>query len=200
MKVSKFEAFNMQGLCDSGPIITELNSTLSNVDLESCRTHTIGGNSNRTGTVVYSPIDMNAKISDGLIKCGWTTNYKCPKIKNADRQTIDDFCKLSAKEKEKSELKRTYSDADFYKELSLNSNLIKIILEVQFGKYTFMTSDCLFKIPLFRKNGISDLGIELVPIKKVAKNMSTGPGNYEKTLIEIIYADIAHPLLLVGIE
>ena len=51
-------------------------------------------------------------------------------------------------------------------------------LEVQFGKYAFLGWDILGKMVIFAENGNYDVGIEVVPVKSLQRQMSTGVGSF----------------------
>ena len=198
MKISKFEEFNVASLCNVNQLIDIVNKILDPVDLESCKTY-ICQDEKRMGQLLYAPIELNSKLREQFITNGWSEQYKCPKIKGS-RQDIDSFCKLSLSDKRKSKVKKTSSVVDFCKDIQIDGKTVKVVLEAQFGKYSFMTSDNLFKFPLFYKNGYSDVGISLCPLKKIVKDMSSGIGDYEKSIIEVAYAPPSCPLLVVGVE
>lgn len=75
-------------------------------------------------------------------------------------------------------------------------------LEVQFGKYAFLGWDIFGKMPIFAKNNNYKVGIEVVPVKSLQKQMSTGVGSFNHivSLLEkrgVSNVDI--PILILGI-
>jgi hypothetical protein len=61
----------------------------------------------------------------------------------------------------------------------------KVGVEVQFGKYSFMVYDILGKIPIFKKLGLIDCGVEIVPTKRFAESMCTGVSCYEQLVWDL---------------
>ena len=60
----------------------------------------------------------------------------------------------------------SYNQTNFFKE--------KIAVEVQFGKYAFVAYDLFGKHMLFYSGGVIDLGIEILPTKKMQAQMFSG--------------------------
>ena len=78
----------------------------------------------------------------------------------------------------------------------------KLGIEVQFGKYAFMVYNVSAKMTIFHQQDIIDAGVEVVPMKSMQKNMSTGVSFFEqfKTDLEMRgVADIDIPVLIIGI-
>ncbi len=53
-------------------------------------------------------------------------------------------------------------------------------VEVQFGKYAFMVYNVAAKMTIFHNLGIIDVGVEIVPLKELADQMSTGVSFFEQ--------------------
>jgi len=84
---------------------------------------------------------------------------------------------------------------DFIKEL--------LGVEVQFGKYSFMVYNVCAKMTIFKKLAHIDTGIEIVPIKQFANEMSTGVSYFEQFIWDLEkrgIADIDIPVLILGID
>ena len=76
-------------------------------------------------------------------------------------------------------------------------------VEVQFGKYAFMVYNVCAKMTIFNKMGFIDAGIEIVPIKQFADEMSTGVSYFEQFVWDLDkrgVADIDIPVLILGID
>jgi len=79
----------------------------------------------------------------------------------------------------------------------------KLGVEVQFGKYSFMVYNVAAKMTIFRNLGHIDAGVEIVPVKKLAKHMSTGVSYFEQFQWDLQTrgsADIDTPVLVLGID
>jgi len=91
--------------------------------------------------------------------------------------------------------KGAFREMDFIKE--------KLGIEVQFGKYAFMVYNVCAKMTIFSKLGFIDAGIEIVPIKNFADQMSTGVSYFEQFVWDLEQrgvADIDIPVLILGID
>ncbi|MCS7060595.1 MAG: BglII/BstYI family type II restriction endonuclease [Anaerolineae bacterium] len=78
----------------------------------------------------------------------------------------------------------------------------KLGVEVQFGKYAFMVYNVCAKMTIFHKLGAIEAGIEIVPIKSFAEEMSTGVSYFEQFVWDLEQrgvADIDIPVLIFGI-
>jgi hypothetical protein len=88
-----------------------------------------------------------------------------------------------------------FREMDFVKE--------KLGIEVQFGKYAFMVYNVCAKMTIFRNEGHIDTGIEIVPVKAFADEMSTGVSYFEQFVWDLEkrgVADIDVPVLILGID
>ena len=89
----------------------------------------------------------------------------------------------------------SYNQTDFVKE--------RVAIEIQFGKYAFVAYDLFVKHLAFYVGDQIDVGIEILPIKALQKQMSSGVGYYEGEFYNIVRQGRgvpAVPLVLVGIE
>ena len=78
----------------------------------------------------------------------------------------------------------------------------KLGVEVQFGKYAFMVYNVCAKMTIFRNLGIIDAGIEIVLMKSLADEMSTGVSYFEQFTWDLEQrgvSDIDIPVLILGI-
>lgn len=79
----------------------------------------------------------------------------------------------------------------------------KLGIEVQFGKYSFMVYNVCAKMTIFRNLGHIDSGVEIVPVKKFADEMSSGVSYFEQFVWDLEnrgVADIDVPVLILGID
>jgi hypothetical protein len=89
----------------------------------------------------------------------------------------------------------SYNQTDFVKE--------KIAVEVQFGKYAFVAFDLFVKHMLFYSGGVINLGIEILPTKKMQSDMSSGVAYFEGEVYNVMRQGRNSPpvpLLILGIE
>ena len=88
----------------------------------------------------------------------------------------------------------TYNQTDFVKN--------RIGVEVQFGKYSFVAHDIFVKHMSFFVSDAINVGIEILPMKELEAQMSSGVAYYERDLMNIIPQGRgvhAVPLVLIGI-
>ena len=89
----------------------------------------------------------------------------------------------------------SYNQTDFVKN--------KVALEIQFGKYAFVAYDLFVKHMLFYSGGMINLGIEILPTKKMQRHMSSGIAYYEGEVYNVMRQGRNSPpvpLLILGIE
>ena len=76
-------------------------------------------------------------------------------------------------------------------------------VEVRFGKYAFMAYNVSAKMTIFHNQNIIDAGIEMVPVKSMADQMSSGGSYFElikRDLENRGVADIDIPVIVMGID
>ena len=151
------------------------------------------------GKKLYSPKEMNKAIGKSFMDKGWVesrTGYWVTKDARLIRRTMN----LSAEE-QKREIEDTgevpiysYNQTDFVKN--------RVAVEVQFGKYAFVAFDLFVKHMAFFVGDIIDVGIEILPMKELQSEMSTGIGYYERELYNLLRQGRgipAVPLVIVGV-
>jgi len=189
----------LEYLCYRHPSIwDELVNIIEHVDANACRTK-ISKEKTKKGKVLFSPIDMNKAFKDLLEVKGWqesrTQYYVTANVKLA-RETLT----LSADEQKKiiedtgETAHFTYNQTDFIKE--------RIAVEVQFGKYAFVAYDLFVKHMAFYIGNQIDLGIEILPMKSLTSEMSSGVAYYEGEVYNVIRQGRntpAVPLIIFGI-
>ncbi|HEW63630.1 BglII/BstYI family type II restriction endonuclease [Fervidicoccus fontis] len=87
-----------------------------------------------------------------------------------------------------------------YREMDFVKN--KLGVEVQFGKYAFMAYNVCAKMTIFHNLGIIEAGIEIVPMKIMSDQMSTGVSYFEQIKWDLEHrgiADIDIPVIIMGI-
>lgn len=76
-------------------------------------------------------------------------------------------------------------------------------VEVQFGKYAFMVYNVCAKMTIFNRMGYIDAGLEIVPIKQFADDMSTGVSYFEQFIWDLEQRGVSNidiPVLVLGID
>lgn len=151
------------------------------------------------GKMVYAPKEINRAFSERFEQSGWAesrTNYWVTDDYFLIRQTL----LLTAKEQ-----KQKIEDAGKRAILSYNqTDFVKnrVAVEVQFGKYSFIAYDLFVKHLAFYVGNTIDVGVEILPMKAMQEEMSSGPGYYEGALYDMARQGRgvpAVPLVLVGV-
>ena len=176
----------------------EIEGVISSVD---ARKHKVKVSRERRkkGELLYSPDPMNKEFKEAFWKTGWfqsQNHYWVTKDAKLIRRTMN----LSADEQrvEIEEAGHTpigsWNQTDFVKE--------RIAIEVQFGKYAFVAYDLFVKHMAFFVRDLIDVGVEILPMKEMQREMSSGIAYYERELYNLIRQGRgipAVPLVLVGI-
>lgn len=151
------------------------------------------------GRNLYSPKGLNIAFNDYLRDLGWKesrVSYWVTKSEKLIRKTLQ----MSAAD-QKAEIEangeiaiKSYNQTDFVKD--------RIAVEVQFGKYSFVAYDLFVKHLAFYVGDHIDVGIEILPMKEMQKEMSSGIAYYEGELYNVIRQGRgvpAVPLVILGI-
>ena len=176
----------------------EISGVISEVDAEACRTKV--SNENRTrGQLFYSPVDMNTEFKAKLSQHQWTerrTRY----FVTDDHLLILRTMQMSADDQKQAIIAAgktpivSYNQTDFVKD--------RIEIEVQFGKYSFVAYDLFVKHMAFFVGDVIDVGIEILPMKALQSQMSSGVPYYEAALYDLLRqgrSTPAVPLVLIGV-
>ena len=76
-------------------------------------------------------------------------------------------------------------------------------VEVQFGKYAFMVYNVCAKMTIFKNLGFIDAGVEIVPVKRFADQMSTGVSYFEQFVWDLEHRGVSNidiPVLIIGVD
>lgn len=166
-------------------LLPEINEVIKAVDASQHKTKE-SKEKTMMGQILYSPASINNafKLEFGRhnwkpvkVKCDYPTNYYEPDYE------------IRAK------LKGAFREMDFVK--------AKLGIEVQFGKYSFMVYNVCAKMTIFKNLGHIDCGVEIVPVKTLALEMSSGVSYFEQFVWDLEnrgIADIDIPVLILGID
>lgn len=154
-----------------------------------------------TGKMLYSPIDLNKSFNEKFNKIGWhETRYQY--YITTEQKLLPELISLPYGEHKKYLISKgikepisSYKQTDFVKD--------QIAVEIQFGKYAFVAFDLFVKHLLFYSGGVINLGIEVLPTKKMQSQMSSGIAYYEGEVYNVLRHGRNNPpvpLLILGIE
>lgn len=177
----------------------EIQDVIQEVDGNACKTK-VSKEKTMKGRLLFSPIDMNKSFKRRLEDKGWTesrVSYWVTKDEKLIRKTI-----TMSPEQQKEEIEQaasspiySYNQTDFVKD--------RVAIEVQFGKYSFVAYDLFVKHLAFYVGDKIDVGIEILPMKQLQSQMSSGVSYYEGELYNVIRQGRgvpAVPLVIIGIE
>ncbi|MCL4478765.1 MAG: restriction endonuclease [Deltaproteobacteria bacterium] len=138
------------------------------------------------GTILYSPKRLNKAFKKEFKKYNWEA--KRVQCEYPTEYYVDGYnpSKLHA---------GAFREMDFLKE--------RLGVEVQFGKYAFMVYNVAAKMTIFHNLGYIDVGIEIVPVKNFANEMSSGVSYFEQFLWDLQKRGISNidiPVLILGID
>ena len=177
----------------------EMEGIITAIDAEKFRTK-ISKEKTMKGKRLFSPKGLNKKMKEDFEALSWfesRTSYWVTDDYNLIGRTMH----LPPNEQKKliEEEGRlaiySYNQTDFVKN--------RVAVEVQFGKYSFIAYDLFVKHLAFYVGDTIDVGIEILPMKSMQAEMSSGPGYYEGALYDLARQGRgvpAVPLVLVGIE
>ncbi|MDR0528557.1 MAG: hypothetical protein LBG69_02960 [Zoogloeaceae bacterium] len=141
------------------------------------------------GRLLYSPSELNREFKRLLNPMGWKNHkIECDYIHG---KWLDGYIPA------KSSPVKLFRDMDFLKDG------VKLGVEVQFGKYAFMVYNVCAKMTIFSNFGLIDTGIEIVPVKNFADDMSTGVSYFEQFAWDLTKrgtSNIDVPVLILGID
>jgi len=177
----------------------EIEAAIDSIDAEIYRTKK-SKEKTMMGKMLYSPIDLNNAFKKKLEASGWEeerTSYFVTDNEKLIRETLfldKDEQKKIIEENGKTPI-YSYNQTDFEKE--------RVAIEVQFGKYSFIAYDMFVKHLAFYVGDKIDVGIEILPMKSMQSQMSSGPGYYEGALYDLVRQGRgvpSVPLVVIGIE
>ncbi len=166
-------------------ILAEVKEAISSIDATKAKTK-LSKEKTMPGRVLYSPVALNKAFQQELYPKGWknlTVDCEYPTT-----HYLEDY-------EMRSSLKGAFRDMDSVKD--------GLGVEVQFGKYSFMVYNVCAKMTIFRNLGFIECGIEIVPVKALALEMSSGVSYFEQFVWDLETrgaADIDIPVLILGTD
>jgi len=139
----------------------------------------ISGDDQNLGKVYYSQTEINMAIKDEFISYSWSTPEKTNFNIEVNNEKVTE----------------TSFQMDFLKD--------KIAVEVQLGKYSFVTYDLHVKHAYYFSQRTIEVLVEIMPMKAMEKHMDTGVPWFEKEInnLKILVGnDPPVPVLVLGIQ
>ncbi len=166
-------------------LLTEVNAAIKAVDASACKDK-VSEEKTMPGQMLYNPRCINKAFKAEFANSGWK-----PIRVRCDYPTtyyLEDY-------EIRSKNRGAFREMDFVKD--------RLGIEVQFGKYAFMVYNVCAKMTIFRNLGHIDGGVEIVPVKAFADDMSTGVSYFEQFVWDLEsrgVSDIDIPVLILGID
>ena len=176
----------------------EVKDVIAGVDAESCKTK-VSREKTMRDRVLYSPPDVNTAFRAGFESLDWEERRNTFWVTD-DERLLRSISGRSAEEQKAAiqeagrEPIMSYNQTDFVKD--------RVAVEVQFGKYAFVAHDLFVKHLSFYVSDVIDVGIEILPMKEMEKEMSSGVPYYERDLLNVLRQGRgvpAVPLVLIGV-
>jgi len=176
----------------------ELESIVAAIDASACRTK-LSKEARKAGQTLYSPVELNKSFADLFQQYGWH-DHRVINWLAEDTKILREILNLPPEEQKRRieahdlEPIRTYNQTDFVK--------ARVAVEVQFGKYAFVAHDLFVKHMSFFIADEIDVGIEIVPMKSLEREMSSGVPYYERDLFNLMRQGRgipAVPIILAGV-
>jgi hypothetical protein len=167
-------------------ILDEVKEIILNIDSKEYKTKH-SKEKTMLGRLLYNPKVLNYEFKKGFINKGWKTNIR-EKCNYSTNYYVSEYEPKSLND-------GAFREMDFVKE--------KLGVEVQFGKYAFMVYNVCAKMTIFNKFGYIDMGIEIVPIKNFADEMSTGVSYFEQFVWDLEHRGVSNidiPVLILGVD
>jgi hypothetical protein len=169
------------------------------VDATKCRTK-VSKEKTMKGKLLFSPVDMNAAFKALLRAKDWDesrVSYWVTKSEKLIRKTLTMSAPEQKRQIEGAGEKPifSYNQTDFVKD--------RVAVEVQLGKYAFVAYDLFVKHLAFYVGDRIDVGIEILPMKSLQSQMSSGVAYYEGEFYNVVRQGRgvpAVPLVVIGIE
>ncbi len=177
----------------------EVQRVIENVNAEDCRTK-VSNEQRKKGKILYSPVAMNKEFKNGFKGLDWKERRNTFWV-TADERLLRGIYGYPPEEQRAKIINeghvpiQSYNQTDFVKD--------RVAVEVQFGKYSFVAHDLFVKHLSFYVSDIIDVGIEILPMKSLETEMSSGVPYYERDLLNVIRQGRgvpAVPLVLLGVE
>ena len=179
-------------------ILKEIEEVITGIDAEAHKTK-VSKERGMKGRKLYAPKVLNARFKKEFGTKHWEesrTSYWVTEDYDIIRKTMHLPPAQQKKEIEDAGKRPifSYNQTDFVRS--------RVAVEVQLGKYSFIAYDLFVKHLAFYVGDTIDVGVEVLPMKAMQEQMSSGPGYYEGALYDLARQGRGVPgvpLVLIGI-
>lgn len=187
--VAEFDFNNGKSVVESrfSNELAELKYAISQIDVSLYKTKE-SKEKTMPGKMLYSPIEINKALKNLLVPMDWSNHKEI-----CDYSLYGTY--LPGYVPPSNGSRGAFRDMDFVKN--------KLGVEVQFGKYAFMVYNVCAKMTIFRNLNVIEAGVEIVPVKNLANNMSTGVSFFEQFAWDLSQRGVSNidtPVLILGID
>lgn len=167
-------------------LLDEIYKIISAIDANKYRTKK-SREKTMPGKLLYSPGSLNKAFKNEFlsrnwevgkrVKCDYSTDYYTENYQPKKMRGVP------------------FREMDFIKQ--------RLGVELQFGKYAFMVYNVCAKMTIFSNLGFIDVGLEIVPIKEFANQMSSGVSYFEQFVWDLENRGVSNidiPVLILGIN
>ena len=176
----------------------EVQGIIFGIDATKLRTK-ISREKRTAGKELYSPVALNQAFKEGFESSGWSEHRTTFWVTDDEKilRKAQAFSSVEQKqiiEEAGLEPIMSYNQTDFVKD--------RVAVEVQFGKYAFVAHDLFVKHLTFYVSDVIDVGIEILPMKAMEREMSSGVPYYKRDLANVLRQGRgvpSVPLVMVGI-
>ena len=176
----------------------EIQTVIADVDAKECY-HKKSQEQTMAGRILYSPGCLNRQFKDHFTELGWRQERYHFWV-TADQNILRNIYQLPAEEQKQIIEEAGYLPIGSYNQTDFVKD--RIAVEVQFGKYAFVAHDLFVKHMGFFVSDRIDVGIEILPMKELEREMSSGVPYYERDLLNVLRQGRgipAVPLVLIGV-
>jgi hypothetical protein len=176
----------------------EMEKAIVAVDAHSLRTKR-SKEKRMKGKALFAPKALNRAFKREFERLGWA-EARVDYWVTSDVELVRRTMQFPAPEQKKAILEAgkvpfvSYNQTDFVKD--------KVAVEVQFGKYAFIAFDLFVKHLAFYVGSKINVGVEILPMKEMQSEMSSGIGYYERELYNLLRQGRTSPpvpLVLIGV-
>ena len=163
-------------------LLKEVKAAITAINASSCKSK----EKTMSGSVLFSLIKLNNCFKAQFGKRRWASlRVKC---QYPTRFYTRDYTPRDLR-------KGAFRKMDFIKD--------KLGVEVQSGNYSLMVYDVAAKMTIFKNLSHIDTGIEIVPVKALAEDMSSGVSYFEQFVWDLEQRGVSNidiPVLILGID
>jgi len=154
----------------------------------------------KQGKLLYDPRELNLAFRKFFREAKWEEKRYSYYV-STDRSIVEQIaCLPLGRQKELLAARGVRSPILSFKQTDFVKD--EVAVEVQFGKYAFVAYDLFVKHMLFYAGGLINVGVEVLPVKAMQSEMSSGIAYYEGEVYKILRQGRSSPpvpLLILGV-